>query len=242
MKNPDRPSIVKIGVAAALAASALFSSAETAGADPGEPDPAPAPAPAAPPGPPEPPPPSQIGNPLALSGTEQGPGGIPTNLAIVGNPNLIGQNPAPAAPAAPGVETPVVTPNTRALNNEYLLPQNLKPAEPGKGEIYGVNPGEEKADISGGDYLGRLVRGVQDGQWRGGIVGRGTKESLNQPLPGTAPPPGTRIPGLGDDSQGPAPEQWHWTPPEAPEGAAPAPGAPPAPAAAPAPAAPTPPA
>ncbi|WP_099051799.1 hypothetical protein [Mycobacteroides salmoniphilum] len=223
MKNPDRPSIVKIGVAAALAASALFSSAATAGADPGEPDPAPAPAaappPAAPPGPPEPPPPSQIGNPLAMSGTEQGPGGIPTNLSIVGNPNLIGQNLAPAAPPALGATSPVVTPNTRALNNQYLLPQNLMPAAPGKGEVYGVAPGEENADVSGGEYLGRLIHGVQDGQWRGGIVGRGTKESLNQPLPGTAPPPGTRIPGLGDDSQGPAPEQWHWTPPDVPEGA-----------------------
>lgn len=235
MRNPDRPTFVKIGVAAALAASALLASAATATADPVEPAPAPV-APAVPPGPPEPPPASQIGNPLALSGTDQGPGGIPTNLAIVGNPNLIGQNPTPSAPAAPGADVPVVTPNTRALNNQYLLPQNLQPAEPGKGEIYGVNPGEENADVSGRDYLGRLVHGVQDGQWRGGIVGRGTKESLNQPLPGTAPPPGTRIPGLGDDSQGPAPDQWHWTPPEAPEGAPPVPGTPPPPTAPPVPA------
>lgn len=236
MQNPDRPSFTKIGVAAALAAGALFASAASAMADPGPEDPGPPPAPAAaapappgPPGPPAPPPASQIGNPLALAGTEQGPGGIPNNLSIVGNPDLIGQN---TAPAAPGSNGPVVTPGTRALNNQYLLPQNLKPAEPGKGEVRGVEPGEENADIGGGDYLHRLWSDYQGGQLKGGLLGRRPKEELSQPLPDTAPPPGTRIPGLDSDSQGPAPEHWGpeptMSPPPPPAPEAPAPPAPPA--------------
>ncbi|MUM18401.1 hypothetical protein BI330_18455 [Mycobacterium sp. CBMA 623] len=220
---------MQIGVAAALAAGVLLGSAATAAAEPEPVEPG-APAPAAaplPPGPPAPPPPSQIGNPLALTGTEQGPGGLPQNMQIVGNANLIGQN---ATPAAPGSNAPVVTPGTNALNNQYLLPQNLKPAEPGKGEMRGVQPGEENADISGGDYLHRLWSDYQDGQLKGGLLGRRPKDELSQPLPDTAPPPGTRIPGLDSDSQGPAPEHWGpeptMSPPPPPQvPAPPAPGA-----------------
>ena len=208
---------VRIGLASALAAGVLAASSAICAADPGsdEPGQPPAPAsPAGPPAPPMPPPPSQIGNPLAMAGTEQGPGGIPTNLAITGDTALIGQN---SAPAAPGGRGPITTPGTNALNNQYLLPQNLKPAEPGKGEIFEVSPGEENADIAGSDYLRRLWHQYQGGQLKGGLLGRRPKDELTQPIPDTAPPPGTRIPGLGDDSQGPAPEQWHWAPPEPPE-------------------------
>lgn len=208
---------IKIGCASALAAATLVASSATCAADPGVDQPGPPPIPAAPAeplGPPPPPPPSQIGNPLAIAGTEQGPGGIPANLSIVGDTALIGQN---SAPAAPGNSGPITNPGTNALNNQYLLPQNLRPAEPGKGEIYEIAPGEENADIAGGDYLRRLWHQYQGGQLKGGLLGRRPKEELNQPIPNTAPPPGTRIPGLGDDSQGPAPEQWHWSPPEPPE-------------------------
>ncbi|WP_139360657.1 hypothetical protein [Mycobacterium sp. D16R24] len=209
-------SSLRIGVAAALTAAALVVTAATCEADPGPDVPEQPIAPVRPPGLPEPPPPSQIGNPLAMAGTEQGPGGVPTNLGIAGDPSLLGQNTVPAAPGGAG---PVTVPGANALNNQYLLPQNLMPAEPGKGEIYGVAPGEENADVAGGDYLRRLWHQHQDGQLGGGLLGRRPKEELNQPLPGTAPLPGTRIPGLGDDAQGPAPEQWHWTPPEQPENA-----------------------
>jgi hypothetical protein len=63
-----------------------------------------------------------------MAGTEQGPGGVPAHLGITGDPRMLGQNVAPAAPGAPG---PVTVPGANALNNQYLLPQNLKPAEPG---------------------------------------------------------------------------------------------------------------
>lgn len=218
------PSILRMGLAAALAAAALLSSATTCAADPGPEVPDQPIAPVRPPGLPEPPPPSQIGNPLAMAGTDQGPGGVPAHLGITGDPSMLGQNVAPAAPGGTG---PVTVPGANALNNQYLLPQNLKPAEPGKGELYGVDPGEEHADVSGGDYLRRLWHQHQDGQLGGGLLGRRPKEELNQPLPGTAPPPGTRIPGLADDSQGPAPEQWHWTPPEQPDNLPPAASPPP---------------
>ncbi len=161
-----------------------------------------------------PPPPSQIGNPLALAGAEQGPAGIPTSLSITGDTALIGQH---IAPAAPGSNGPVIAPGPNALNNQYLLPQNLKPSAPGGGEIYEVAPGGENADVAGADYLRRLWHQYQNGDLKGGLLGRRPKEELNQPIPDTAPPQGTRIPGLGDDSHGPAPEQWHWTPPDQPE-------------------------
>ena len=206
---------ISTALASALATAALVANAATSSADPGPAEPGPssttAEQPVAAAGPP---PPSQIGNPLALAGTEQGPGGIPTNLSVTGDTTLLGQNTAPAAPTGNG---PIITPGTNALNNQYLLPQNLKPAVPGKGEIYEVAPGAENADVTGGDYLKRLWHQYQDGDLKGGLLGRRPKEELSQPIPDTAPPQGTRIPGLGDDSHGPTPEQWHWTPPDQPE-------------------------
>lgn len=123
---------------------------------------------------------------------------------------MLAQNNTPSAPGtSPDTQR---APNTNALNNQYLMPQNIKPAAPGQGQLFDVEPGEENADLTKTEALKHLWHGYQNGQYRGGFVNRGNKETLNQPLPGTAPPPGTRIPGLGDDSQGPPPEQWHWTP------------------------------
>lgn len=204
---------MRIAFASALATVTWIANATTSSADSGPGEPGLPPATAEQPAIPALPPPSQVGNPLALAGTEQGPGGIPTNLSITGNTALIGQN---TAPAAPGGHGPIITPGTNALNNQYLLPQNLQPAPPGKGEIYEVAPGEENSDVAGGNYLRRLWHQYQDSELKGGLLGRRPKEELNQPMPDTAPPRGTRIPGLGDDSHGPAPEQWHWTPPDQP--------------------------
>ncbi|WP_231965623.1 hypothetical protein [Mycobacterium sp. E802] len=70
----------------------------------------------------------------------------------------------------------------------------------------------------------------RNGNLRGAMLGQVPKEQLGEPLPGTAPPPGTNIPsGLGENLPDPA------APPPAP-GAPPAPGIPgPPPPAAPAP-------
>lgn len=234
--------VTRAGILVTATTSMLLASVAAAAADPGsepvEPGPPAAQAaaaapgaenpPVAPRGPQPAPPPSGIGNPLALAGSDQGPGGLPGNLPIAGNPNLLGQN---AAPAAPGAAGPVNTPNLNPLNLQYTLSQNLEPAAPGQGQQYEVEPGHENDDVGKGEYIKRFWHRFQDGQFNGGMVGRRPKEELNQPLPGTAPPQGTRIPGLGDDSQGPAPEQWHWEPPpppEAPEGAAPGPAPEPA--------------
>ncbi|WP_165683428.1 hypothetical protein [Mycobacteroides abscessus] len=179
---------------------------------------------------------------LAQNNTPSAPGTSPDtqrapNTNALNNQYLMPQNIKPAAPGQGHSPDTQRAPNTNALNNQYLMPQNIKPAAPGQGQLFDVEPGEENADLTKTEALKHLWHGYQNGQYRGGFVNRGNKETLNQPLPGTAPPPGTRIPGLGDDSQGPPPEQWHWTPPEPPEGAAPAaPGAPPVPPAPPVPA------
>lgn len=232
--------------AGAFALGSIFAFPAVANADPAPP---PAPVPgmtgtndAYSPDPPANLPPQQgLFSPLEQStGRGEGPAGLPTPLPDLQqgavNEFVLAQNNTPSTPGtSPDTQR---APNTNALNNQYLMPQNIKPAAPGQGQLFDVEPGEENADLTKTEALKHLWHGYQNGQYRGGFVNRGNKETLNQPLPGTAPPPGTRIPGLGDDSQAPPPEQWHWTPPEPPEGAAaPAtPGTPPAPPAPPAPA------
>lgn len=104
---------------------------------------------------------------------------------------MLAQNNTPSAPGtSPDTQR---APNTNALNNQYLMPQNIKPAAPGQGQLFDVEPGEENADLTKTEALKHLWHGYQNGQYRGGFVNRGNKETLNQPLPGTAPPPGTRI-------------------------------------------------
>ncbi|SPX88000.1 Uncharacterised protein [Mycobacteroides abscessus] len=72
-----------------------------------EPEPADTPGPIAPLLPPL----SHIGNSLALADAEQGPGGIPTSLAITGNTDLLSQNATPSAPRhnSPPAPTPSTT-------------------------------------------------------------------------------------------------------------------------------------
>lgn len=233
--------------AGAFALGSMFAFPAVASADPAPP-PGPVPGMTGAPGDvvyADPPPnlPSSQGllSPLQQSaGPVEGPAGLPTPMPDMSqgavNEFVLAQN---AAPAAPGTNPDTQhAPNTNALNNSYILPRNVKPAAPGQGQLYDVEPGAENDDITNRQMWQHLWHGYQDGLYKGGFVNRGGKDTLNNPLPGTDPPKGTRIPGLADDSQGPAPDQWHWTPPEPPEGTPPPPGAP-APAA---PAAPAPPA
>jgi hypothetical protein len=132
---------------------------------------------------------------------------------------LLGQNAVPSAPGA----GPGAPPNLNIFNNAYGVQQNIKPAAPGQGEQFDVAPGDENADVSRREWLGRYVDMYRAGMLKGGLLGQMPQEQLGEPLPGTAPPPGTNIP--------PGLVQFLPPPPEpADAGAPPAPGVPPPPA------------
>jgi hypothetical protein len=130
-----------------------------------------------------PPPPSYLGAlrsaPLAQS-NDPSPGiaGLP-DLSADGNQILLGQT---ANPALPGTD-PGRVPNPNALNNSYLLPQNVAPSAPGEGEIVGVAPGQEGADINRREYLHRLWTMYQAGGLDGALLGQRPDAPLDQPLP-----------------------------------------------------------
>lgn len=151
--------------------------------------------PAVPPPGPVVPPTSTVGSTLAQNGAPGGPAGLP-DISIYGNALALAQNPAPAAPGA----APATPPNLNAFNNQYLLPQNLAPSAPGEGQIFGVAPGEENGSTTFLEYLKRLHASYREGGLKGGLLGQMPQEQLGEPLPGTAPPPGTNIPvGLGQN-------------------------------------------
>ncbi|MGB5111145.1 MAG: hypothetical protein WBO08_05785 [Mycobacterium sp.] len=188
----------------------------TAAAEPPPPLPVPAP-PAPPPGPNVPIVGAPLGpgglNVLAQSGSQPGgPLGAPPVLGLDRN-TVLGQLPVPSAPgAAPG--TP---PNLNVFNNAYGPQQCLVPSAPGECEQFDVAPGQENADVSRREWLGRYVDMYRDGRLRGGLLGQLPQQQLGEPLPGTAPPPGTNIPpGLGQYLPGPPPP-----PDNAPPAAAP---------------------
>ncbi|TGD87967.1 hypothetical protein BayCH28_09180 [Mycolicibacterium sp. CH28] len=101
-----------------------------------------------------------------------------------GSQLLLGQTPTPAlagtAPAAP--------PNADILNGaQLLMAQNNGMPTPDQTSPYQLGPGAD----------GPFAR---VNQWKGvhaflhGALGRMPADQLGQPLPGTAPPPGTNIP------------------------------------------------
>ena len=107
---------------------------------------------------------------------------------------VLGQNGAPSAPGA----GPGAPPNLNIFNNGYGIAQNIEPAAPGQGRQFDVPPGQENADVSRREWFGRYIDMYRAGLLRGGLLGQMPKEQLGQPLPGTAPPPGTNVPsGLG---------------------------------------------
>lgn len=205
MSSRDRGAVAKDVIASIVVTGALAVGAAVAHTAPAAADP---PAPPADPAIPVPPPQGPtipiIGAPLGpsgLSGLAQigapaaGPLGLPEMPdPTVGNDLMLGQNPIPSPPGGP----PGTPPNLNAFNNAYLLPQNVDPAAPGQGTMFGVAPGDENADISGLDYLRRLRAMYSDDRLKGGLLGQMPLDQLGEPLPGTAPPPGTAIPaGLG---------------------------------------------
>jgi hypothetical protein len=131
---------------------------------------------------------------LAQNGTGGGPyAGLPSRPDTSGatpNEYVLAQNSVPQAPGGPA-GAPV---NLNPLFNQYLLPQYEKPAAPGQGPVRDFAPGEENAVIAPGDYMHRLWGQFQQGDYKGGLLGQMPHEQLAEPLPGTAPPPGTTVP------------------------------------------------
>lgn len=209
--------LMTVGAAVALAA--------TAAADP-DPDPPPAPVfidPAAPPPPATPPLPG-FGAPLgpagmdvlAQNGQVSNPGalGAPPTIGL-DSTTILGQNPLPSAPGA----NPGAIPDLSPYNNGYGIGQCAKPSAPGKCDQFGVAPEDQNSDAPSHQWFGRYVDLYRAGLLKGGMLGQVPQEQLGEPLPGTAPLPGTRIPQGLDQFQ--------------PDPAAPPPGAPPGPPGAP---------
>lgn len=133
-------------------------------------------------------------NVLAQSGTQAWgqPGAAP--LLGLDKTTVLGQLPTPSAPGA-APETP---PNLNVFNNAYGPQQCLVPSAPGECQQFDVAPGQEDADVSRREWLGRYIDMYRAGMLRGGLLGQLPQQQLGEPLPGTAPPPGTNIPpGLG---------------------------------------------
>jgi hypothetical protein len=208
-KKVTKEAVAGIAMAGVLAVGASVASAASVAADPTLPW---VPAVPSDPAPPNVPPPSHMFNPLAQNGTDPGiaglpamgglPGGWPDTSGNTPNEYVLSQNPVPEAPGgAPA--TPV---HMNPFNNQYLLPQNLEPAAPGQGELFEIPQGQENADIAPIDYLRRLWHQYQEGYLEGGMLGQMPHEQLGEPLPGTAPPPGTTVPvGLGQNLPEPPP-------------------------------------
>lgn len=172
--------------AAALLIGIALSWPVAAAADPA-PDETTAPAPST-----GPPPPSRVGSVLAQTGQPaSGPFGLP-DLSAHGLELLLGQN---STPAAPGTDTAVAAPDLRAFDNQYLLPQNITPAAPGQGAL-GPGIGSEDPNASNGRLalLRRLHAMYQAGDLEGALLGQRPAEQLDEPLPGTAPAPGSYPP------------------------------------------------
>jgi hypothetical protein len=223
--NRKRVAVANVAAAGFITVGAAVALAATAAADPPPPDPVPLPADA---------PPAGAGAPMPGLGAPLGPAGVgvlaqngqPANPAALGAPpvvgldrtTVLGQN---AIPSAPGAE-PGAVPNLNVFNNAYGVQQCLVPSAPGKCEQFDVAPGDENADVSRREWLGRYVDMYRAGMLKGGLLGQMPQEQLGEPLPGTAPPPGTNIPpGLVQFQPDPA------APPDGAPQPPPAPGAPP---------------
>jgi len=219
--------VANIAALGFITAGAAVAFAATAAADPPPPDPASAP------GDPAAPPPPGSGAVIPGVGAPLGPEGLNVlaqrgqdgSLASLGAPSqpgmdlatVLGQNAIPSPPGA----GPGAIPNLNPFNNGYGNQQCLKPSAPGQCEEFGVAPGDQNADVSRRQWLGRYIDMQRAGLLKGGMLGQMPQEQLGEPLPGTAPPPGTRIPqGLDQFQPDPA------APPDGAPPAPPAPGAP----------------
>ena len=144
---------------------------------------------------------------LAQSNAAPAPGalGAPPVVGLDAG-TILGQAAVPSAPGG-GPGTP---PNLNVFNNAYgASALNDVPSAPGQGQQFGVSPGDENADVRKGIWFGRWIDLQRDGRTYGGL-GQRPQQQLGEPLPGTAPLPGTVIPAgpvqfLPDPADGPTP-------------------------------------
>jgi len=158
---------------------------------------------------------------LAQTGEDPFPGalGAPP-ITGLDRTTVLGQN---AVPSAPGAD-PGVIPNLNPFNNAYGVQQCMVPSAPGKCEQFDVAPGDENADVTRRQWLGRYIDMYRAGMLKGGLLGQMPQEQLGEALPGTAPPPGTNIPpGLVQFQPDPAAPPDGAPPPPSAPGAAPLP-------------------
>jgi hypothetical protein len=216
--------VVNLAAAGVLALGAAVASAAAAAADPPPPaDPLllPPGAPPPPDAPPPPPPgPSIPGmgqlttgfGVLAQNGSEQNPAALGAPPVVgLDQTTVLGQNAIPSVPnSGPGA-----VPNLNVFNNQYGIQQNLVPSAPGQGQLFDVPPGQEHDDVSRREWFGRFIDMQRAGLLKGGLLGQMPQQQLGEPLPGTAPPPGTNIP--------PGLVQFQPDPPPPPDPAAPPP-------------------
>jgi hypothetical protein len=147
---------------------------------------------------------------LAQNGTGGGPVAgmqkFPDTSGSTANEFVLAQNPVPQVPGGAGA-API---NLNPLFNQYLLPQYETPSAPGRGPIKDLAPGEDGTVSNPGAYITRLRSQFQEGQLKGGLLGQMPHDQLAEPLPGTAPPPGTTLPvgegqNLPDSASAPPP-------------------------------------
>jgi hypothetical protein len=139
------------------------------------------------------------------------PGSSPSGFDL-----LLSQNPVPAVPG-----TQPAAPDMKVLNTPaYLFGPNMDLDQQGQQSMYSAGPTDPNAPPPTGriDAIKRA-----HGLWHMGI-GQMPQDQLGQPLPGTAPPPGSNMP-VGTDWPTPTPAP----PPGAPAPPAPGPPAPPPP-------------
>jgi hypothetical protein len=171
--------VAAVAAACALTVGAVVLGTASAAADPAPP----------------PPPPGDPTPPVAVPEPSDSP-----DISGLDESTVLGQNAVPSAPGA----GPGVVPNLRAFNNAYGPQQNLVPSAPGQGQQFDVAPGEENADVNARTWMGRYIDMYRAGMLKGGLLGQVPQEQLGEPLPGTAPPPGTNVPaGLGQFLPGP---------------------------------------
>ncbi|CAN3130731.1 hypothetical protein ACNUDN_04538 [Mycobacterium sp. smrl_JER01] len=103
---------------------------------------------------------------------------MPDLSGQTGNEFVLGQHAVPSVPGA----APATPPHLNPFNNQYLLPQYLVPSAPGTGELFGIAPGQENADITGVDYLRRLYESYRAGGLEGGLLGRRPVDQVGKPL------------------------------------------------------------
>ena len=157
-----------VAAAGVLAAGAAIASSATAAADPVPPVPA--------------------DPPLPSDGQPDTPGGLPIAGYLNSNELLLGQYSVPAVGGTqPSAPPDFDTMNANAI--QYLFGPNLKLSEQGQESMYSVGPPDPNAPV--GDKWEYFRRA--HGDWHM-VMGKLDPSQLGEPLPGTAPPPGTNIP------------------------------------------------